>query len=203
MTFEDFFPFILPSAPQAPEGLIVQHVRNAAREFCARTLVFQFTCPTILSAADVSDYTLQIREDQELVRVLACEVNETPYGVPDGVSGRRMARRNTGNLCTMLGAQDFRLSPAPNAAGAEIILDVAVKPSLTATEWPDDFAEHVDWIAKGALGSLLTMPGNDVPWKDQVGGADMRTQFQQRIGIVAWKVKKGLGTNRRPGAVRF
>lgn len=190
MKFDSILPHVLPSVKGCPDALAVDHIIKAARVFCARTLVWQYDT-TILSAAGIARYTLQIEDEQELVRVLLVEVGEQPYSIPSGAEGRRLARRGEGYFCTMVGSQDFVLSPPPGADDLPIVTDIAVKPSFDAVSWPDDFEEYVTDIVHGAVASLCAIPSQD--WTDANTAAVQQGLFMGRINTVALKVERGLG----------
>lgn len=201
MTFDDFLPHVLPSVPGCPNELALDHILKAARTFCARTLVWNFAAPTIIAQAGVSAYTLQLLPNQELVRVLLVEVDGEEYMLPSGPLGRQAARRNRGYLCTMTGTQDFNLTPTPAVTGAKIITDIAVKPALTSTKWPDDFTEYVTDIAYGAIATLCLLPKLD--WSDTKLAAEQAAMFNNRISVVAFKVSNGFGRARRGHSIAW
>lgn len=201
MTYDEFLTHVLPSVGGCPDQLALDHVLKAARTFCARTLVWNYAPPAIVVDVGQANYTLQIPEDQELVRLLFVEVGGTQYAVPDGPAGRRAARQARGHFCSMQGLRDFTLTPVPSIAGAEIITDLAVKPSMTSTAWPDDFAEYVSDIAAGAIATLCLLPR--VEWTDAVLAQTQMTIFNARIGTIGMKVSKGLGNTRTSSRVAW
>lgn len=199
MTFDDFLTEVLPSVPGCPDQVAVNHIIKAARTFAGRTLAWNYSAPTIPAEAGKGDYTLQLGPEQELVRVLGVFVDDTEYACPKGVYGRRETRRSNGNFCTMQGPFDFVLSPAPSVEGASIITDIAVKPTLTSTYWPDDLAEHVPDIAAGAIESLCLLP--KMEWTNPALALAMGQKFTQRISVVGYKVSRGLSTSRKSAEV--
>lgn len=200
MKFDDFLSSVLPYVTGCPDSLALDHIKKAARGFCARTLVWNYSCRPISATAGLANYTLLIGEHEEVVRVLRCEVNGTEYAVPNAAIGRAATRSMTGNLCTLSGGiNDFTLSPAPWDDGLEIIMDVAVKPSMRAEDWPDDLAEHVEAIASGAIATLCAIPKKE--WSDDLTSKNEMAKFNDRIGTMAIKVSRGLGKSRHGAAV--
>jgi hypothetical protein len=55
--YSDLLPDIIPMAPEAPDMLIVKHVKETVIDFCQRTNIYQHE-QTIDAFKDVSDYTL-------------------------------------------------------------------------------------------------------------------------------------------------
>ena len=55
--YSDLLPDIIPMAPEAPDMLIIKHIRETVIDFCQRTNIYQHE-QTIDAFKDVSDYTL-------------------------------------------------------------------------------------------------------------------------------------------------
>jgi hypothetical protein len=193
---------VLPSVVGCPEETALDHLIEAAREFCARTLVWNYQAMPIDSAAGVPNYTLQIAQGQNLVRLLTCEVNGQTYSVPSSLSGRAAQRAKSGNTAVVEANNDFRLEPAPYLSGLKIITDIAVKPTRKDPhDWPDDLEEYVTDIARGAVASLCRLP--KVTWSDDKTAAAEHTLFTNRMGTVAFKVSKGFGRSSHGAALRW
>lgn len=200
MQFTNFLSRVLPFARNCPDALVMDHIIDAARHFCAKTLAWNYSCPTIASAAGIGTYTLQIGANEEVVRVLRVEVDGSEYSVPYGPSARAAVRRGAAGVCVFSGP-DFTLSPAPSMNGLPVIADVAVKPAMSATEWPDDLSDHVTDIAHGAIASLCSIPGAD--WTNPSVAADQQAAFNQRIAATAMKVSRGMAASRQGSSVRW
>jgi len=201
VTFDEFLPHVLPSVEGCPDAVALVHVRNAARDFCRRTLVWQYATNPIAAEAGKGDYTLQIASDREPVRVLLIDVDGVKYTVPASDYGRAAVRRGWGNYALMLGPFDFRLSPVPTVEGAPIVVDIAVKPRLDSDYWPDDLADHVIDIAHGAIASLALVPRKE--WTDLNLAATERGLFMDRASTIAAKVSLGRGRDGFRPTVRF
>lgn len=202
MKWAQMLPHVLTHAVGCPDALAIDHLIKAARSFCSKTLVWNYTSPPIAATAGLALYTLQIGQGEELVRLLACEVNEAPYEVPSGASGRRMQRRKSGSTCVLVGNNDFTLEPAPYMDGHEIITDVAVKPAFeNPAEWPDDLEEFIADIAAGAISTLCALPG--VTWAAEKTAGEQAARFADRISTVAFKVSKGFGRSRHGAAITW
>ena len=201
MRFEDMLSHVLPSVTGCPDQLAIDHLVKAARIFCAKTLVWNYSTLAIESVAGQALYPLQLDDGQELVRLLGCEVNGRLYETPGGLTGRRRQRAQESDTCVLINALEFQLEPAPGVAGDEIITDVAVKPTLTATEWPDELEESVSDIVHGAIASLCELPR--VTWNDDKTALIQNARFADRINTVAFKVSKGFGRSRQGAAVQW
>lgn len=201
MLFEAFLPHVLPSVKGCSDPDAVDAVIKAAREFCRRTHVWNYECDPIMSAAEVPNYVFQLGEGQELVRILAVDLDGREYDVVSASAGRRLARRGCSERVAYIkGLQDIVLNPAPSADNQPIVTDVAVQPSLTSTEWPDDLADYLEDIAQGAIGFLKLDAGED--WSDPSGAMAARGRFNDRIATVAHQVTKGMGAGRVRSQIR-
>jgi len=198
MEWDAFLPHVLPSAQSCPDALAIDHVIKAARRFCEETLVWNYECEPILSAAQVKDYALQLGDGEELIRVMAATVAGRDVDILRGSSGRAAARqrRSTSFIYMASGQLSFSVNPVPGADGIEILTDIAVRPSLTCQEWPDDLAQHVDDIAHGAIATLCLLPRRD--WSDNTLAMARGGLFERRIDSVKRDVERGYGRSKRP-----
>jgi len=201
VTFDDFLPHVLPSVEGCPDEVARDHVVKAAREFCGRTLVWNYATTPIAAEAGKANYTLQLAADRELVRVLMVDVDGVEYVVPNAVTGRAAQRRACGRVCIVQGPQDFTLVPAPDIEGTPIVTEIAVKPKLTSNYWPDDLAEHVSDIAHGAIATLCMLPRKE--WTETSIAAAEQTMFSARISTVGAKISRGRGASRMPSRAGF
>lgn len=192
---------VIPSAHGCPDTLAIDHLIQAARVFASRTLVWQYDATPIPAKAGIADYTVQIGDEQELVRILDCQVDGRTFSTPALAVGRRLVRQGVGNICATTGPHDFTLSPAPNMDGQLINMFIAVRPTLTSSGWPQDLDEHLIDIVTGALSTLLAMPR--VEWRDPEQAATSAMEFQRRIGVVQMKVQRGYGRSRQGATVQW
>ncbi len=178
-------PLVVPYVPGCPPQTILVHLLQAAKVFCRRTLAWNYQHAAITTVAGQADYTLAPELDTEVVRLLGCEIEDgTTYTVQNGAIGRKFVREAAGrNVCVLAPPDAITLYPAPPVAGRSLIVDLALMPSTSAVEWPDTLAEHVEYIAAGAVGSLCAMP-KSTGWRDIDTAADQRDRFERRINAV-------------------
>jgi hypothetical protein len=203
VTFDDFLPEVLPYVEGCPDAVAVNHIIKAARTFCARTLVWNYdTEEPTLTVIGQTVYPIDLDSDQERVKILSAWLDDAEIEVLDQSSGRRSQRRGAcSSFIYAPNAIDLVLQPAPTADDQRIDLQLAVKPSLTATEWPDDLAEHVTDIAHGAISSLCMLPR--VSWTNLVLAATERAMFKDRIGTVGFNVSRGFSLYKPRARVTF
>jgi len=185
VNFEDMLIHVLPSVRDCPRALALEHVVQAARTFCRKTRVWNYTLDTIDSVAGQAGYTLTVDSGQVLCGVLACEVNLQRYVVRKGSEARRLSRASRGNLCLFEPATaQITLTPAPWGDNLPIVVDVFVQPASDQSgEWPDEHEDEVTFIAAGALASLCALPGTT--WKDVDTVVAQDAKFRDRINTVA------------------
>ncbi len=198
MKWSDMLPLVSPYVAGCSDQLAITHLVQAARRLCDRSLVWNYEASPITSTAGLGTYTIQIREGQELVRVITCEVAESDYTVVSGIDGRMAQRRNVGRTCYVEGSNDIKLIPTPWQDGLEIITDIAVRPSLLSPDmWPDDLKEHVEIVAAGAISSLCAMPASSgATWHDAATAQYHEGKFTNRAATLALRVSKGFGRQR-------
>ncbi len=199
MTFDDFLSSVLPSARGCPDEVALDHIVKAARAFCAGTLVWNYSTAPIVAAATVGKYTLQIGDEEELVRLIRLTFGGSEYPVASGAYGRAAAREQWGSSGVVTFGNDFTLTPIPSVDGTLIFTDVAVKPKLGAAYWPDDLGEFVPDIASGAISTLCALPRCE--WTDQATAVAQGAAFRQRIAVVGIKVSKGFGASSRSARI--
>lgn len=186
MTLEDdFLPLVVPYVPGCPPQTILVHLLQACKVFCRRTLAWNYEHTAIPTVAAQAGYTLTLLADTELVKVLGCEIDDgATYTVQNGALGRKFVREAAGrNVCVLAPPNAITLYPAPPVSGLDLIIDVAIMPSNTAAVWPATLAEHIEYIAAGAVGTLCAMP-KSVGWRDIDTAADQRDRFERRINAV-------------------
>lgn len=201
MTWDEFVPRVLPWTSGCPDQVVVQHVVQAARDFCERTSVWTVISDPLLTSVGLALYPLDLDEQQERVKLIDAWVDNRRTKVVDSRLGRALARRGCGSFLYLEGPLDIAVYPAPTADGKEVVVQMAVKPTLAADEWPDDLAEYVLDISYGAISTLSRLPKKE--WTDRQQAADYRLEFENRVSSVAIKAAQGF-TGRNPrGPSRF
>ena len=194
MTWDEFFPYVAPQCPGAPEPLLAQYVRAAAIEFCSRVGCWTRTLdPITITEATINYIVLPLDEGQEVARIEYCKVGELDYSVADRKTGLVRQRRGTGGRVAWTdNRQELNLYPTASV-GDVITLDVRLKPSEDATGMDDDVGlQHVRSIAHGALAELLDLSG--VAWANPRKAATERGKFDDAMARAAFNEMRGHGT---------
>ena len=169
-----FFSRVMPEVKGCPAPIAVQAIRDAAREWCERTWVWQEVVP-YETVEDSREVLISVPSDSRLVSVLYL-IDEGQKKSPDGYT----IRANSNPVET----EDEQTETA------EMEARVVLKPSEAATECSDflynGYAEEIGW---GAKARLLYNPSK--PW----GNMDMAgLNFQMfRKAIAQEKIKLSRG----------
>lgn len=202
MEWEAFLPHVLPDAKGCPDDEAIAAVIKAAREFCRETLAWSYETSPILTGAGVKEYALQLGEGEDLVRLLNVSVGGCDYPVRRGAHARAIVRHARGDrIAYMNGPLSFHLNPTPGADGVAIVTDIAVMPSLSARQWPDDLAEYLEFVARGAVARLCEADGED--WTSDKTATLARGEFAQHMADVKREVERGYGRAPRPFVSSF
>lgn len=177
-----FLPLVAPRAPGAPDPAVERAVRQAAIEFCSRTLVLERTLAAIQTVADQQDYTasysgevvhrlLAVRlDDAELALLSQAQTDAMPV-VPDG---------GTPEAALLVGPTTLRLYPAPTVDDMDIVARCAMRPSQAATTLDDGLYErYAECIANGALARLLQDAKS--AYYDPAGAGAARAAFEGAV----------------------
>lgn len=183
---------VRPYAEGCPPQTLLLHVIDATKAFCRRSLVWNLGLPALTTVAGQAVYALPLPPHTTLVRVLVCDLDTgTAYWPLGGSMGRAAVRNRSSNVCAVLLPSTITLTPPPALDGQPLLIDVAVQPDDSGdTDWPDELQEHVEFIAAGAIGSLLAMPG--VTWRDLPSAADNRTKFDNRVNALYHRVSRDM-----------
>jgi len=160
-TWDSFYDFVAPDLPGCPFAAIDVALRQAAIDFCSQSLAWKYTHPDIAVTAGTASYNF-VPPDQAVVHAVTyAEFEGSEIDCHTAESGIQIYnwRNQTGTPEYVLGgATALQLVPNP-AANGTLKLEVALKPSPTATGIDDDiFNEYRDAMAHGAFGRLMASP---------------------------------------------
>jgi len=196
MTLDDLLPLVLPSVSACPEILATQHLRLALRRFCNDSLAWRSTLEPITADGTSATYDLIPDDDTEIVKLIAVALDDcTEFEIVDPIRGKSLSRywRN-GDYVYTPDRRSMVLNYAP-LAGQVLTVEVALQPSLSAIDFPDQlYSDYAETIAAGAIGSLLTLPKKD--WSDPNLAAVFKAQFKSETTTAGLAVELGGGSSR-------
>jgi len=166
-----FSPMVLPYAPTAPEPLVIQHLRLAAREFCKDTRCWREVITTEVTANPVQP---EATCAANILAVQSAALNGrdlTPVPFDEVELDTYLTATGRASMFTQDGNDDFILLPfeagtlvmsvylAPPSGPRVIAREPASEPQNQVPAFL--FNEHAEAIAHGALSRLLSVPGQE------------------------------------------
>lgn len=200
-----FYPQILASLPKCPKVLVRDMIVLTAGEFCEKTLCWREIQTPYAIASGTRDYSFaNVPVGAVVFKVMSAELDgspidwETPENLDIWYPGWRnpSASFQTGGpqAVTAIKPDAFMMVPKPTASGS-LVLDVAYKPSKTATTLPDFlFQDYYEQIACGVKARLQVM--NDKPWTQLQEAAINAKVFSDSIIDASDRQQQGFGRPR-------
>ena len=182
VALDTFLPEIRPWAPGVPDPTAFKSLRGAAIEFCERTRLWKYESTTAVLAANPATSNISTPTDSAVhdIEVSLFDGNELdPKATRDLdaiLPGWRTGGIGTSNpqYVTQIAQDTLTLVPAPYADGT-LYLCLRLKPSQTALTLPDFMANYAECLGWGALGRLLTVPGQSY------SNPELATYYTQRF----------------------
>lgn len=195
VTFDTFFPEVMPSVFGCPEIVALNAVRNTVIDFCTETWFWQHTCAPIPGQAGLAEYAPDIPYNTKLL------------GLVDAwYDGRNLHQRDGNFLRSVFWHQNpfdvqgdpvfiyttdtnnVKLLPFPQVAsqfaGLEMLISVAPLRSAT-TCWDQIYERYAECIAQGTLARLKMQTRQ--PWSDPQGAAIAEAEYRRlRAEAKAW-----------------
>jgi hypothetical protein len=177
--WETFYPYLQPHVPGCPEIVIVQHLQEAAVDFCERSGVWRYDLESDFTSKSLSDYEVFLPNNTTLENILVLYLNDSP--LTKVVDSYHFTSSGAGNgrpsYYSIYQDSFVRFYPTPDAkytfGGV-----ATIKPSLDATGVEDFiYNTHGRAIACGALGKLLNIPGKE--WTNPELAAYYRMKFDK------------------------
>jgi hypothetical protein len=198
VSYEAFFPEVLPFVRDVPEIVALQAVRNAAIEFCERSQFLQASLDPQPIIAGVTDYELDPDTGYRIVEILEAW-NDSQLLIPKSIEELTRIYRST-NWQTISGNPYYfyresqnvmRLAPTPQTTVANALrVRVAIAPTRASTTIADDvFERWLEHIAVGARARLYDTPNQ--PYHDPKAAILYTKRFVDACANVRRLVNKG------------
>jgi hypothetical protein len=196
--FEAFLPNLTQYVPDVPELVALNAVRNAAIEFCERTLIWQFDVDAMLAIKDVSTYEIDASAGVKFVDVMFGYYDDKLL-VPRATDElTRLFRwkdwrtmKGEPAYITRLTAKEVIVVPTPDKAGPKISVRAAFAPTRDASGvGVDVFENYVEIVCHGARARLYNTPGQ--PYYDKNSALEFDRRFRAGISEVRVMVNKSL-----------
>jgi len=199
VSYETFFPEVLPHFPGVPEIVVVNAIRNACIEFCDRTEWLYYTPSPISLVASEDEYALDDTPDDTIVaRVESAWASNLPLTPRSEADLRRIFgldwRKQIGRpmYITQYVPETIVVVPAPMVAVSNgLELTVVLRPSRASTTVDDSLWEHwAEVIAAGAKYRLHETPGH--AYENPDAAAKYRAIFNSGCGKAIESRQRGL-----------
>lgn len=201
--FTAWYDEVLPEINGAPpQALVLNAIRNAAIEFCEKSLIWNHEHDPVTIAANVNLYdyakpasTVVVRPLQAWISKLTPVVYKTPGQLADLFGDWREAAGGPSFITQVRPAQ-FYLVPKPTLTIINgLTLRIAVKPSRAATDIETFIYEDwLDGITAGAKARLFAM--NKKPWANAQLAADNLDRFTAKVREAQDRALRGYGPAR-------
>lgn len=204
VSYEQFFPEVLPYLPDVAEPSAIIAIRNACIEFCSRTGLWQesFTFDTVKDVGEYTiPYTLDARQqrtmrlwrDQQVLRPLGKDTLTSYFG-RDWNQLRGTPTTFTQDQASLI------FVPVPDGVYT-ITYDVSFTPTRDSMEcgWDPIYEEWLEVIAAGAIARLASMMGSPFYNLEQANRADAK--FMK--GISDAKIRTNTGDGRGTNQLRL
>ncbi len=196
ITLDSLLPELRPWAPGVSDQAAYKGLRGAAIELCERTRLWKWESTIAVLSTDPSTFTVALPtgaalhdvevamyDGRELTPMAARDVDEKFHGWSTGDLGTGLPE-----VLTQVVQDTLTLVPAPSADGS-LYLRLRLKPSQSAQILPDFMREYAECLGWGALGRILTVPGQSF------SNPDLATFYTQRfimkLDALATKGTKG------------
>lgn len=198
MNLLDLAPYVTPYVTGCPDPMIVQALRQAAREFSEYTRDYRETLSVTL-AADTATYDVgaMVSEGAMFLRIERVIRNSdgepvTPFKAADYDVDRPGWEIETGPaVCSYTLADPVgvvRVYPIPDDDIDDTLsVTVSLMPTISASTILDRFGnQHAEYLGYGAAGILMLQPQK--PWSNPQGGAFYAGKFAERMSQVRNRV---------------
>lgn len=200
-TYEQFLDEVMPHVPGCPNAIAINAIRNAAIEFCEKSLVVQRDHELVSVVRNVADYDLEAPTGQVVAKIMRAWFQATPLMpiAPDEVGSIRVYNARAegadgpGDPRYIIQKNDttFSLYPVPKEnKPLSIFMRVAMKPSRASTQVEDVlFEDYLETIAAGARARLMLMPGK--PYTSPELALANKTLFDQGVNLARHRATMG------------
>lgn len=197
--YEQFLSQVTQYVPDVSEFVAVDAIRNAAIEFCTKSLWWQLNLDPISVVVDQGNYPLETPADTKVVQIINAYFDENLL-IPQ--SPDRLADiYRMGDWQTMTGSPQYitqiikpevQLVPIPFVPADNILrIRVALAPTRDSQEIDSEIYEQwAETIAMGARARLYSQPKQ--PYYDKQAATDAMKLFRYDINRARIAVNKGL-----------
>lgn len=204
-SLDSFLGHVRPWAPGVPDPTAYKNIRLAAIEFCERTRLWRYEDDFAVTAEDcddgvctpsgavLHDIEVVMFNGQELLPKATRDLDRLEKGWRTGETGGGLPK-----YYTQLAENTLRIVPAMDG---QIYLCLRLKPNQTTTDLPAFLDNYREVIAWGALGRLLTIPGQS--YSSPELGTFYAQKFSEKLDRLSTKGVTGQQNAPKRSRARF
>lgn len=197
--YEQFLSQVTQYVPDVSEFVAIDAIRNAAIEFCTKSLYWQVNLDPITVVANKNNYELQTPADTKVVQLIVSYFDENlliPQS-PDRLAdiyrmGDWQTVTGSPQYVTQIIKPEVVVVPTPFETREDILkIRVALAPTRDSQEIDSEiYEEWAETIAMGARARLYAQPKQ--PYYDKQAATDATKLFRYDINRARIAVNKGL-----------
>lgn len=188
---------VMPDVPGCAKDVAVNAIRNAAIEFCKKSLVWVETLDPVNITATVDVYDLDGMPNGSVIE----RINNLFY-LGEKLTPSNVDEVNTKRQLAVGGAVQFYAQSSPtqvilygipdvSTTGA-LVMDVALTPSRSSVGIDSAITDrYLDGIVSGAKSRLMLMPKK--PWSDLALASYHKGEFGSAVDTAMIDVARGFG----------
>lgn len=201
-SYEAFFPYVMHEVPGAPEPLVVRAIRDAAIEFCEKSLILTRDHDPITVKAGVVDYDLEPPNGYLVIKIQKAWLDNNPLTplAPDVVRDASVYNRlfaayqsapSTPQAYLQKEERSVSVWPLPDKQYTKsLTMRVALKPTRSSSSVDDVlFEDYAEQIGSGALSKLMASANK--PYTNLDMAAVHKSLFQQGINVARQRAGHG------------
>lgn len=185
LAFSTFLKDVLPIVKGCPQPMVIDALRDAARELCERAPIWRDEVDSIMYVAGVAEYDLSAPDNTEIVQVV--EVYQNGYGPLQQITEQALSaadprwKERTSNQPTYYihpAIDVLRIVSIPSvSATTPLVIKGWLQPSLSATEMDSKvLTKWRDHIVYGAKARLLAL--TEVSWSNPAMASYYAVSFE-------------------------
>jgi hypothetical protein len=198
VAYTAWLPEVMPDAPDCPEVVALNAIRNAAIEFCNETLYWQADIGAVALTDALLPYTIAPPASTVVAQVMVASLLGRPLAVTNiqELDNRVVNWREAeGQPRAVFQPDPGVLDLYPRPAGTDsydVFIRVALAPTRASTTVDDRLhIGYLEDIAAGALSRLLAMPNR--PWSNTEGARYYGSTFASAKVEAAIEATKSFG----------
>lgn len=183
-TLDKLYPFVWPHVNGCPMPVMDRAILDAARELCTKGRVWKaFTDPVTCDGTQRIDFDPPVSQAEVVhARRASLDGKWLTVGSALNLPANWQDAPTTSDFeLTHISLSECVIVPAPSV-GAVLLIELVLRPTINATAIDDTlFYQWAELIGHGALGRLLHMSGDDVPWHNEREAMRRETLFESGL----------------------